>query len=256
MTTIPTYQRLAAELQAAIEAGDRPPGSKLPKITDLAEELGLAEGTVRRTYQELEDLGFVRVVRKGGTIVRDRTRIRIALSRYSRVLSPGGAKGPWETATAALGLDGKMEMVDVGAAPADETTATLLDLAPGTEVHRRRRRAMLGSELHHLQSAWYPPDVADRAGLTGAQTIVGGIYGAMTGAGWPPAELDETVIARMPTKAEADELRIGKRVPVLLVDRVTRDANGRAIERLHVMGPADQIELVYERLPLIRGGSR
>ncbi|MFD0639711.1 GntR family transcriptional regulator [Catenulispora yoronensis] len=255
MAKIPIYQQIAAELQAAIEDGTYLPGAQLMTITELAEAHDVNALTAREAYKWLEDEGYVVLLKRHGTIVRDRTRIRVSLSRYSSVMAPGGTKGPWETATAALGMDGRMVMVDVGTVTADPETATTLGLEPSTQVHRRRRRAMIGDELHHLQSAWYPLDVSNRAGLTSTQTIIGGIYGAMTGAGWPPVELDETVSARMPTQPEADALRIGKRVPVLLVDRVTRDATGRAIERLHVMGPADRIELVYEHLPLIRGGS-
>lgn len=249
MAKIPVYQQLAAELRAAIEAGTYPTGTALPVITDLAAERGVNQHTVRQAYKLLESQGLVSILGRHGTVVRPPV-VRVPLSRYGEVLAPGGSRGPWETTTFNLGLAGRMAMVDVGQVPADEHIAAALGVEPGVDVHRRRRRAMLGEELHHLQTAWYPIDVADRAGLTRAETVVGGIYGAMTGAGWPPAELDETVSARMPTTTEAAELRIGSGVPLLLVERVTRDRTGRVVELVHITAPADRIELSYDRLPL------
>lgn len=247
--TTPAYRQLAAELRAAIKSGAYPPGSKLPKITDLAAERGVDEKTVRQAYKLIETEGLVTVVRKGGTTVRE-APVRIPLSRYGKVLTPGGGRGPWETATHDLGLDGRMTMVDVGEVPAEAGVAEALGVDEGTLVHRRRRRAMLGDQVHHLQAAWYPADVAERAGLTGAETIIGGIYGAMAGAGMRPAELDEVITARMPTPEEATELRTGGGVPLLLIERITRDESGHVVEVLHVAAPADRIELSYDHLPL------
>jgi len=253
MAKIPVYQQLAAELHAAIEAGTYPPGSALPVITDLAEERGVNQHTVRQAYKLLESQGAVSILGRHGTIVRT-PAIRIPLSRYGRVLAPGGTRGPWETATADLGLDGRVETVDVGEVPAETDVADALGVEPGDPVHRRRRRATIAGQTHHTQTAWYPLSVAERVGLVNTETIVGGIYGAMTGAGMPPAELDETVTARMPTPEESAELRSGAGVPLLLVERVTRDQTGAAVELLRVVAPADRTVLAYDRLPL--GGAR
>lgn len=141
-------------------------------------------------------------------------------------------------------------MIDVGEVTAEGDVAAALGIEPGIPVHRRRRRATIGEAVHHHQTAWYPIDVAERAGLTGAETVVGGIYGAMTGAGMPPADLDETVTARMPTDKEAAGLRMGHGTPLLLIERITRDSSGRPVELLRVIAPADRTELTYDRLRL------
>jgi len=47
-----------------IDAGDR-----LPTVRDLAGQLGLAPGTVARTYRELEHDGIVETRGRGGTFV-------------------------------------------------------------------------------------------------------------------------------------------------------------------------------------------
>jgi DNA-binding transcriptional regulator YhcF (GntR family) len=45
------------------------PGDRLPPVRQLAADLGLATGTVARTYRELEQAGYVRSRRGGGTRV-------------------------------------------------------------------------------------------------------------------------------------------------------------------------------------------
>lgn len=54
---IPLYVQLCDALRGAIERGDYPVGSALPKLKPLALELAISEGTVRRAYQKLAGEG-------------------------------------------------------------------------------------------------------------------------------------------------------------------------------------------------------
>lgn len=249
MPKIPKYQELAAELRAAIEAGTYPTGTALPVITDLADQRGVNQHTVRQAYKLLESQGLVSLLGRHGTVVRPPV-IRIPLSRYSRVLTPGGARGPWETVTAELGLDGTMHVLGAEDTPAEDDVADALGLAPGTLVHQRRRAAMLGTEVHHHQTVWYPADVAERTGISSPDKVVGGIYAAMVGAGWAPTEVDETIRFRAPSRPETSSLRTTSTSTLAVIDRLTRDRTGRAVELLRVTVPTDRIELVYDRLPI------
>ncbi|WP_116131018.1 PLP-dependent aminotransferase family protein [Tropicimonas sp. IMCC34043] len=51
--TRPAYRSLAQQLTAAIEAGELPPGTRLPTQRDLADSLGLSLQTVGRAYDAL-----------------------------------------------------------------------------------------------------------------------------------------------------------------------------------------------------------
>lgn len=246
------WKALADRLEQEIRNGVHPPGTALPQILELVANGEGSKATVSRAYQELEHKGLVTSRRGHGTVVRDRSRVRVPLSRFDGVLEPGGARGPWETATAEQGLDGRME-VDTPAAetfdaPAD--VAELLTLAPGAQVVRRKRRAMIGADVVALQEAWYPLDVAEAAGLDCPGKIQGGALGALISAGLLPAEADEYVTAEEPTSEQADRLAIGARVSVLVIDRVTRDRTGRVIELVRITGAADRLRLVYSPLPL------
>jgi GntR family transcriptional regulator len=67
----PPYEQLRRQLADLIGAGVLGPGERLPPLRQLAADLGLAVGTVARTYRELEAGGLVRSRRGGGTRVAD-----------------------------------------------------------------------------------------------------------------------------------------------------------------------------------------
>ena len=65
----PPYEQLRRQLAELIGSGVLTPGERLPPVRQLAADLGLAAGTVARTYRELEQSGHVRSHRGGGTRV-------------------------------------------------------------------------------------------------------------------------------------------------------------------------------------------
>jgi GntR family transcriptional regulator len=70
-TTDPTppYEQLRRQFVELIQSGVLAAGHRLPPLRQLASDLGLAVGTVARTYRELEAAGLVASRRGGGTRV-------------------------------------------------------------------------------------------------------------------------------------------------------------------------------------------
>ena len=66
----PPYEQLRRQLAHLISTGVLSPGDRLPPLRQLAADLGLAVGTVARTYRELEAADLVVSRRGGGTKVR------------------------------------------------------------------------------------------------------------------------------------------------------------------------------------------
>jgi DNA-binding transcriptional regulator YhcF (GntR family) len=84
----PPYEQLRRQLTELISSGVLAPGDRLPPLRQLAADLGLAVGTVARTYRELEAEGLVRSRRGGGTRVQELARqspgqVAEALRRYA-----------------------------------------------------------------------------------------------------------------------------------------------------------------------------
>ena len=65
------YRRIAEQIAARIESGEYVPGSRLPAEQALAEEYGVAYGTVRRAMDVLRERGLIMTVWGKGTFVRE-----------------------------------------------------------------------------------------------------------------------------------------------------------------------------------------
>jgi DNA-binding transcriptional regulator YhcF (GntR family) len=70
----PPYEQLRRQLADLIGSGVLTTGDRLPPLRQLAADLGLAAGTVARTYRELEGAGLVVSRRGGGTRVAEGAR--------------------------------------------------------------------------------------------------------------------------------------------------------------------------------------
>lgn len=68
----PPYEQLRRQLFVLISTRALPPGTRLPPLRQLAGDLGLAVGTVARTYRELESAGLIHSRRGAGTRVAQR----------------------------------------------------------------------------------------------------------------------------------------------------------------------------------------
>lgn len=75
----PPYEQLRRQLHDLIAAGQLAVGDRLPPVRQLAGDLGLAAGTVARTYRELEHAGLLESRRGAGTRVAGRPRQRDVL---------------------------------------------------------------------------------------------------------------------------------------------------------------------------------
>lgn len=66
---VPPFEQVRDGIRAQVDAGVLEAGLRLPPVRALADELGLAPGTVARAYKELEALGVVETRGRAGTFV-------------------------------------------------------------------------------------------------------------------------------------------------------------------------------------------
>ncbi len=67
---IPIYQQLVDAICSAIKNGNLSSGQQLPTVFEMTQELGVARGTIKRAYDELERIGFIEKVQGRGTFVK------------------------------------------------------------------------------------------------------------------------------------------------------------------------------------------
>ena len=70
-SAVPPYEQIRQQIRLMIAHGTLTSGQRLPTIAQLANDLGLATGTVARAYRELEADGLVRSARRTGTFITD-----------------------------------------------------------------------------------------------------------------------------------------------------------------------------------------
>jgi DNA-binding transcriptional regulator YhcF (GntR family) len=110
----PPYEQLRRQLVALIQDGVLAGGQRLPPLRQLAADLGLAVGTVARTYRELEAAGLVESRRGRGTRVTDvpptalaaeTPSLRRAAEEFVRRAMASGAERPAIVAAVRQALD-------------------------------------------------------------------------------------------------------------------------------------------------------
>ena len=63
------WLQVVTHLEARIEAGELPVGSRLPGEMELAAQYGVALGTIRRAMQEMRERGLVVTTPSKGTFI-------------------------------------------------------------------------------------------------------------------------------------------------------------------------------------------
>lgn len=69
---IPIYRQLTDGIRMAVQKEALQPGQRLPTVQELADRLGVARGTVKRAYDELERCGLVEKTQGRGTFISSR----------------------------------------------------------------------------------------------------------------------------------------------------------------------------------------
>lgn len=67
---IPIYQQLVDAICVDIKSGNLISGEQLPTVFEMTSKVGVARGTVKRAYDELERMGIVEKVQGRGTFVK------------------------------------------------------------------------------------------------------------------------------------------------------------------------------------------
>ena len=124
----PIYRQLVDQILLGIKAGALKPGQRLPTERDLAAQLGVARGTVKKAYRELADNNIVEVLQGSGTYINadralfDGERRRMALHLVEDTL-------------------GKLEFW--GLSPAETETLLRIALAKRQSTGRTARLAVI-----------------------------------------------------------------------------------------------------------------
>jgi GntR family transcriptional regulator len=84
----PPYFQVAAFLRERIRSGDLPPGARVPSISYLMGQYGIARNTARRALKELEAEGLVEIRQGWGTFVARPQSLARSSARHINTEAP------------------------------------------------------------------------------------------------------------------------------------------------------------------------
>jgi GntR family transcriptional regulator len=225
----PIYLRLAADLRDRIVTGEIAIGDALPSERDLCDLMGASRVTVRRAIETLIDEGLI--VRRQGSGTYVAPRIQAPNSYLSSFSQDARARGE-KTQTIWM-------MKTRASASAEE--AAILEVAAGAAVIRLGRVRLAGGEPLAIENAIVPalflPDL---------EQLGDSLYETLERGGFRPVSGTQRIRASLATSTEAGLLSMQEGAEILRIERLTRLADGRAVEFTRSAYRGDRYEFVSE----------
>ncbi|WP_265516808.1 GntR family transcriptional regulator [Nitratireductor luteus] len=214
---VPLYEMVDSVIRKRLVENDYPPGSMLPSEIQLAKELGVSQGTVRRALDGLVAEGLVNRRQGLGTFVSEMEDRRSLFLFFNMIAHDGRQEMP------------AARLISAEDGQASEEEARKLAVTPGAPVRRLLRirlfretptiveRVVVSeSVLPGLGRDSTPPDHLFRHYETRYKVTV--------------VEADESLRAVAATAEEARLLEIAPGAPLLEVDRVAFAIGRRPVE--------------------------
>lgn len=221
---VPLYHQVATAFETAIRDGSLAAGTRLDNEIELAKRFNLSRPTMRQALDRLVQAGLV-VRRRGiGTqVVEPPVRRPLQLSSlYDDLVEQGS--------------NPTTQLLEFSQVDADKERSELLSIDLGTPLqHIRRVRVVDGTPLAIMEN-WVPSDIVS---LSSARLTSNGLYDLMRAAGVDFRLAHQRMGATVATGERAALLDVDKGSPLVLMERVARDSNGRAVDCGHHLYRAD-----------------
>jgi GntR family transcriptional regulator len=212
----PLYRQVRELLVRRIAEGLWAPGQPIPSEPEIASELGVSQGTVRKALDEMAGENLV-VRRQGrGTYVARHDDARI-LFQFFRIVPDSGAKEFPDS-----------RLTEVAAEDADDEAAAALAVPPGAAVVRLERVRSLAGEVCIAERIVVPaslfPGLAERELPNNLYELYAAQFGIVIGGA------SEKLRAVAAGPREAEFLGVASGAPLLRIDRTAFSIDGKLAE--------------------------
>jgi GntR family transcriptional regulator len=212
----PLYLQVRDDLAQRIATGQWKPGDTLPNEIELARELGVSSGTMRRSLDLLESEHLVARQQGRGTFVKDPGGQDLA-HRFNNIRLANGAHAGGETRT-----------LNIALAEASEAECARLHLIKGDQVYRISRIRSHLNKAFMIEDASLPaalfPCLVETALPSHRLVGIARAYRLLLG------DADERISVETPSQVAAEALHLPPGTQVLVLDRVVRTRDGRPAE--------------------------
>ena len=230
---IPYYYQLAEILREVIrESSSGEATELLPSENELVQTYQVSRATVRQALNSLEREGLVHKAKGKGTFIA-KHRVRYPLTQLISTMEEMRRRG-WKPGVEVLSFK-EMETHP----PITES----LGINDTDQVYELCRLRLGNNEPVGIQWAYLPVKLCPgliKLNLTSSlTTVLEEQYGIIT---WSAHEL---LRARLPTKFEAEKLKIPKNLPVIYMERITFSPEGKRVEFLQSVWRSDEYDYEF-----------
>jgi GntR family transcriptional regulator len=203
----PLYLQVRDALAERIASGGLRPGAAIPSEGDLAREIGVSAGTVRKALH-LMDADRLIVRQQGrGTFVRDLRSNELAAAHFTRLHGANGAR-----------ICGRVDAAKVSRDLPTQTERNLLQLADGADVYRIQRVWRDQGACFLVEDSALPaelfPKLEQKSEIADQIAVLAQEYGMLLGT------VRERISTAVPPAAIAETLGTPPSLPVVVLDRV------------------------------------
>jgi GntR family transcriptional regulator len=224
------YARIREELREQIVSGRWQPNDPVPSERALMAQYGVSRITVRQALGELQKESLIfRIAGKGAYVAQTR-----AFQELGRLQG-------FAEAMEARGHEIFNRVLAIGHGAASELVASRLGLAAGAPVTELRRVRHVDRAPVSLDVTWVPRALGER--LARADLGVRDVFLILENdCGVPLGHADLVIDAGLADEPLGELLGVAPGAPVLRIERLTHDAQGRPIDYEHLYCRADHFQ--------------
>lgn len=238
-TDSPRYIQIANQLRNSIQTGHYQTGDRLPAESQLAQQFQVNRHTLRQAVSLLRQEGTLRVERGKGTFV-SASPIRYAIGKRVR----------YNQSLKAQGHSVRFEILRSLSLPADATIAQNLCVPTNTPTALIERVSFVDDQPLSISSGYFPltlfPTLLEPDSIQHLQTTGSISQWLRDRHAVDHIRQSTRVSARLVQPNDATHLALPLNQPILLVESVNIDQNGRVIEYGVTRLRGDRMELIFE----------
>ncbi|HYF90809.1 MAG TPA: GntR family transcriptional regulator [Symbiobacteriaceae bacterium] len=231
---IPLYYQIKARLLEAIESGQLKPGDRVMSERELTAQFSVSRMTARQALTELENQGYLFRVQGKGTFVAT-----------PKLEQPLAGLTSFTEEMRRRGLEPGAKVLAAEEVPAGRRVARALGLGETAAVVRLERLRLAGGEPMALEVSHLPASLVP--GLLERTPSQHSLYSLLAEEyGIRPVRGLQSIEAVAANSYEAETLRVREGTPLLMLERITRDAQDRPVEYVYSLYRGDRYRFTTE----------
>lgn len=231
---IPLYYQIKARLLEAIESGQLKPGDRVLSERELTTQFGVSRMTARQALTEMESQGFLYRVQGKGTFVAT-----------PKLEQPLAGLTSFTEDMRRRGLEPAARVISAEEVVAGRKVARALGIGETASVYRLERLRLAGGEPMALEVSHIPSNMVP--GLLDREPVEHSLYRVLEERyGLKLIRANQSLEAVAANAYEAEVLHVREGTPLLLLERVSRDAQDRNVEFVRSLYRGDRYRFTTE----------